>query len=208
MVVFSNKDIIAVGAEAEIWRGEWNGRDAVMKKRIVKKYRHPELDASIRKERIRKEARLMRGARQAGIPVPLIYDIDELKGVIVMQYFHGARLMDSIQADEEPPLNRVGRYIGKLHQADITHGDLTTSNILYHRDTDSLCFLDFSLGERTTSVEEKGVDLHLMREALVSVHSDPLDKFGSILDGYGETFSGAEETIAKVKDIESRGRYL
>lgn len=206
--VCETKDILVRGAEAEIWSALWWGREAVLKKRTVKGYRHPVLDSAIRKERLRKEIRLMREARKAGVPVPVIYDVLEDEAVVVMQFFPGDRVLDCLEKGMEIDLKRLGRYIGKLHSSDITHGDLTTSNILFDASDDAFCFIDFSLGERTSSIEDKGVDLHLMREALISVHEKPLEKYESILTGYREVFAEAEKTISKVKDIESRGRYL
>ncbi len=208
MYVHEMKELMVRGAEAEIWRVDWRGREAVLKKRTAKGYRLPELDSVIRKERLRKEVRLMRYARKAGVPVPMIYDVLEEESSMVMEYFPGKRVLDCIEEGRAPDLEVLGGYIGKLHAHDIVHGDLTTSNILYDEITRRICFIDFSLGERTSDTEEKGVDLHLMREALVSVHREPLDKYEAILKGYRSTFAHGETAIAKVKEIESRGRYL
>ncbi len=208
MSVCEMEKIMIRGAEAEIWEAEWRGRKAVLKKRIIKGYRHPELDTVIRKERLRKEIRLMREARKAGVPVPVIYDVMEDEAAVIMQFFPGDRVLDCLEKGVELDLRSMGRYIGKLHSSDITHGDLTTSNILYDNVSGVFCFIDFSLGERTSSIEDKGVDLHLMREALISVHVDPLEKYEAILGGYREVFPDARKTISKVKEIESRGRYL
>ncbi len=202
------KEVIALGAEAEIIKAEWWGRDTVIKRRIVKGYRHPKLDSEIRKERLRREVRLMRDARKAGVPIPVIYDVIPEEATLIFQFFPGERVMDCIESGIELDLELMGRFIGKLHGADITHGDLTTSNILYDPEKKSFCFIDFSLGDKTTSIEDKGVDLHLMREALIAVHENPIALYERILKGYREEFSDAEETISKVKDIESRGRYL
>lgn len=201
------KDLIGRGAEAEIWRAGWFGREVVVKKRVQKGYRLDVLDRSLRKSRIRKEARLMRKARQNGVPVPIIYDVDEENTTLIMEYFDGERVMDSIEAGEDVDLVKIGRVIGKLHDADITHGDLTTSNILYDKRDDSYCFIDFSLGERPSSTEDMGVDIHLLREALVSVHEDALDLYEKILSGYREEFQRADEVLERVKKIEKRGRY-
>ncbi len=202
------KEVISKGAEAEIRKGSWRGREVVIKKRLVKGYRQPDLDLEIRKQRIRKEARLFREARKAGVPVPIIYDLDEYRTTLVIEYISGERLMHSIERGLPVDLKKVGGYIGKLHKAGITHGDLTTSNILYSEDTDSYSFIDFSLGEKDTTYESMGVDIHLMREALISVHDDPIEKYEDILSGYREEYEDAEKVIQKVEDIESRGRYL
>ncbi|MFO7991916.1 MAG: KEOPS complex kinase/ATPase Bud32 [Thermoplasmata archaeon] len=207
MAPSEEKELIAKGAEAEIWKTSWRGRDAVVKKRVRKGYRHPELDSRIQKERIRSEARLMRGARKAGVPVPIIYDLREEEWTMILQYFHGERAIDAIEEGLDIDLEQIGRYVGKLHSHGITHGDLTTSNILYNEKEKSYCFIDFSLGKKASSVEDMGVDLHLMKEALVSVHEEPLKKFDKIIAGYKQEFDGSSAVIDKVKDIEERGRY-
>ncbi|MGM0510032.1 MAG: KEOPS complex kinase/ATPase Bud32 [Thermoplasmatota archaeon] len=202
------KEVISKGAEAEIRRGSWNGRELVIKRRLVKGYRHPDLDLELRKQRIRKEARLFREARKAGVPVPIIYDLDESDTTLIIEYIPGERLMHAIEKGSSVDLKRVGKYIGRLHKAGITHGDLTTSNIIYSEGTDSYSFIDFSLGEKDATYESMGVDIHLMREALISVHDDPMEKYDEIISGYQKEFDDAEKVIQKLRDIESRGRYL
>ncbi len=199
--------IITKGAEAEVWKGLWRGRDIIIKKRKKKGYRHPKLDEKIRKSRIRKEARLLKEARKVGIPVPIIYDVDEIESTLVIEYFKGERLMDCIEEGTDIDLEKVGQYIGKLHEEGITHGDLTTSNILFDRNEDAYCFIDFSLGERTSSTEMMGVDLHLLREAFVSVHDCPLDLFEDVISGYKDTYDIHGEVLDWVEKIEGRGRY-
>lgn len=207
IIKIDKKELITRGAEAEIWTADWLGRDVVIKKRVKKGYRHPGLDFQIRKERIRKEARLMRTARNTGVPVPIIYDVMEKETTIIMQEFKGERVMESINSGVDVDVKLIGNYLGRLHSEDITHGDLTTSNILYNKETGKFCFIDFSLGEKPSSIEDKGVDLHLLREALISVHADPLELYECILSGYLDAYPEGKEVIDKVKEIESRGRY-
>ncbi|MEF8873271.1 MAG: KEOPS complex kinase/ATPase Bud32 [Candidatus Thermoplasmatota archaeon] len=200
-------EIITKGAEAEVWRGVWRNREVVIKKRVKKGYRHPKLDKMIRKTRVRKEARLIKEARRLGIPVPIIYDLNETETQLVMQYFEGERVMDCIEDGVDVNLERIGEWIGRLHQKGITHGDLTTSNILYDRETERHCFIDFSLGEKNSSKEVMGVDLHLLREAIVSVHDDPIELFEEVIKGYEEGCSFHAQVLDWVDRIEKRGRY-
>ncbi|MEF8833129.1 MAG: KEOPS complex kinase/ATPase Bud32, partial [Candidatus Thermoplasmatota archaeon] len=151
------KELITRGAEAEVWKGEWRGREIVVKKRVKKGYRDPSLDEKVRKMRIRKEARLFREARKMGVPVPIIYDLNIEETQLVIQYFKGKRVMDCIEEGIDVDLEKIGEYIGKLHNAKISHGDLTTSNILYDVEKDDYCFIDFSLGEKESSYEYLGV---------------------------------------------------
>ena len=100
----------------------------------------------------------------------------------------------------------VGQIVGRLHRAGIIHGDLTTSNMII-RDG-RIVMIDFSLGGKEDGVEARGVDLHLLKEGLGSAHARAASYYREALRGYRETMGkAAEAVIAKVKEIESRGRY-
>jgi len=70
-----------------------------------------------------------------------------------------------------------------------------------------LYMIDFSMGERTDSREAQGVDLRLLKEAWTSAHFDLADLFDEVLAGYREAFARGDEAIAKLGEIEARGRY-
>ncbi len=70
-------------------------------------------------------------------------------------------------------------------------------------------FVDFGLGEYSSAVEEKAVDLHLMRRALESSHYLIADEcLDAIFKGYKEEVGEpAKEIFERVKEIRKRGRY-
>ena len=196
------------GAEAELRRTEFLGRDAVEKFRVPKAYRLPALDEELRRSRIRMEGRLMAEARAAGVAVPILYDIDLVDNKIVMEFIDGPtakEVLDRGGPVAKETAREMGRIAGRLHQAGIIHGDLTTSNMIL-RDG-RIVMIDFSLGEKGNTPEERGVDLHLLREALTSAHKDAAAYYREVLAGYRETVgAAAKDSIAKVKEIEGRGR--
>jgi Kae1-associated kinase Bud32 len=202
-------EVVRRGAEAEIRRGVWKGRKVMVKSRVVKGYRHPGLDASLRISRTRNEARLLQEARRCGVPTPIIYDIDVQQAEMVMEEIEGERVKDAlIQVDDEEAdriCEEIGRLVALMHQAGMTHGDLTTSNMIL-RDG-KIWLIDFSLGGRNAEVEEMGVDLHLLKEAFQSAHSERVHKFDVVLGSYSKHFPEAKRVLAKIKDIEERGRY-
>ena len=79
---------IGRGAEATVTRTEFLGRDAVVKTRSVKGYRHPDLDSHLRSSRTRTEVRVMREAREAGVRTPVVYDVDPSEGTITILTWH------------------------------------------------------------------------------------------------------------------------
>ncbi|MFH0816202.1 MAG: KEOPS complex kinase/ATPase Bud32 [Methanobacteriota archaeon] len=201
-------EIYRRGAEAELCLADWKGRKAVVKHRVPKGYRLAELDERIRRQRMRAEVRLVASARKAGVLVPVIYDADVANHKIIMQFIEGPQAKEAIDAAKPAERKRLcrelGRCAGKLHKADIIHGDFTTSNVIV---ADGLYMIDFSMGELTPEAEKKAVDLHLLKEAFQSAHSAHMDCFESVLEGYRAEFPGAREIEKVVGQVEKRGRY-
>jgi Kae1-associated kinase Bud32 len=185
------------------------GRQVIVKSRVPKGYRHPDLDAGLRTSRTRNEARLIQEARRLGVPTPIIYDIDIIGGEIVMQEICGPRLKDLLDSSDmtfrKALCQEIGRLVALLHKGGLTHGDLTTSNMIYAEDR--IWFIDFSLGTKNADVEDMGVDLHLLKEAFQSAHSSFLDCYDVVLSSYKANFSRGDEVLRKIKQIEDRGRY-
>jgi Kae1-associated kinase Bud32 len=204
--------LIKRGAEAELYRGEWLGFDAIFKRRVRKAYRNADLDRLIRSTRTSLEAKLLSGAKRIGVPTPVIYSVDLHKTEIVMSYIDGTTLKkllpDMGDAEINVIFSVVGDCVAKLHRGGIVHGDLTTSNILVING--KIFFIDFGLGEYTESLEARGVDIHLMRRALESSHyqSSRL-AYQSFAEAYSKTLGdGAEEVLRRVGEIRRRGRYV
>lgn len=202
-------ELIKRGAEAEIYLSEWRDRKIILKKRIPKTYRKEEIDKRLREARTKLEAKLISEARSFGVPTPIIYDVDIKESQIMMEYVDGVRIKEALHhSDTEKQQSLcigIGKCVGGFHKNDLIHGDLTTSNMIL-RD-EKIHFIDFSLGGKSKEIEAKGVDLHLLMEAFESTHSEILDIFDYVLEGYINEYDKASEVIKKVKEIEKRGRY-
>ncbi len=208
------KVLIKKGAEASLYLENWHGRKAVLKRRLVKKYRVPELDMEIRIQRTKHEPSIIHKAKEAGVPTPIIYMVDFASATIVMEFVEGRRLkeiLDHLPSEERRKMCRcLGKLVGRLHKSGIIHGDLTTSNMILTPEG-RIVFIDFGLSEQSFELEDRGVDIHLMKRALLSTHFTYADEcFKSIIDGYMEVI-GEDETkkvLCKVEEIERRGRYV
>ena len=191
-------DLIAKGAESNIVKSSYLGEKAVLKDRIPKSYRIPEIDNKIRKARTKEEAKLLSDAKRAGVRTPVLYDIDLERKSILMEEIEGDMVKDIL---DEDLAFRIGQDIAKLHSADIIHGDITTSNIMLQND--NLVFIDFGLGRYSHLDEDKAVDLLVLKKALQSIdYNLAIKYFDSVLKGYGD-----ESILNKIRDVESRGRY-
>ncbi|PMB74925.1 Kae1-associated kinase Bud32, partial [Candidatus Bathyarchaeota archaeon] len=202
------------GAEASLYLTRWHGRKVVIKKRLPKKYRPPQLDERIRIYRTIHEPQLMSEAKKAGVPTPTIFLVDVNEASIIMEFIEGIQVKQLLskitKSERENICRKIGALIGKLHARGIIHGDLTTSNMIL-TDEGKIYFVDFGLGEKTRELEAIGVDLHLMKRALQSTHFRFTEEcFDAVIEGYSKVL-GAKNTkgvLEKVKEIERRGRYI
>jgi TP53 regulating kinase-like protein len=206
--------LIKKGAEASLYLAKWHGKKVIMKKRLPKKYRLPELDEQIRTYRTVHEPQLMHEAKKAGVPTPIIFMVNVKKATIIMEFIKGKlvkQLLDNISESQRSNLCiAIGESIGRIHSSGIIHGDLTTSNMI-QTSQGKIFFVDFGLGEKSKELEARGVDLHLMKRALQSTHFRFAEEcFNIVVKGYSEILDAeiVKKVLAKIKQIERRGRYV
>lgn len=191
--------MIGKGAEAELRRDG----DELVKDRIVKGYRHEELDQRLREERTEQEARLLERAKQAGVSVPAV--IHRSGTTLTMEFIDGTKLRDIFEQRDDL-WRRIGRDIARLHDRDIIHGDLTTSNILLK--DDEPVFIDFGLGFFSQRIEDRATDLRLLHQVLEATHFTIAEEaFSTILEGYQDQYREAEDVLERLHEVEQRGRY-
>ena len=198
-------EVIAQGAEA-ILRKE-NGK--LVKERIKKLYRIDEIDKKLRKYRTRYEAKLIERASKL-ISVPRILNVDEDKAVIEMEFIEGKKISDILdklpENERKKILKTIGNNVAILHNNNIIHGDLTTSNMILK--DEEIYFIDFGLGFVSNKIEDKAVDIHLFKQALESKHYQHFEEsYHHFLEGYKEKSKNFNEILERLEQIEKRGRY-
>ncbi|KAH9931744.1 kinase-like domain-containing protein [Amylocystis lapponica] len=112
---------------------------------------------------------------------------------------------------QDDVMQLIGTEIAKMHQADIIHGDLTTSNMMLRHPSSpkrvQLVLIDFGLAYTSALVEDKAVDLYVLERAFSSTHpaSEPL--FASVLKAY-QVRSGRDWSAIgrRLDDVRLRGR--
>lgn len=207
--------LVSKGAEASLTRVEWLGLAALRKERDLKAYRPKALDERLRRERTRTEARLLQESRKLGVRTPILYDIDLPRHRLILEELPGPTLkalLDESQGELEPvslAVRAFGIALGRLHQGGISHGDLTSSNVLFPSGpTGPPAFLDLSMGARPASLEERGIDLHLVEEDLRGLHAKGAELHALFLVGYSEGNSkDAADVIRRAREIKGRIRY-
>ena len=232
-----SQKILIQGAEAKIIKQE----NFVIKDRISKSYRHPELDNKIIKSRTRKEIKLLTKASQI-INCPKPQETDKFNQIKI-PFIQGKKLsehLDRFPSKEQYKIcKKIGEQIAKLHDSDIIHGDLTTSNMILVKDNkkkrrsiknksltinasgrvargdgggnkpnnSKIYFIDFGLGFQSSRIEDKAVDLHLLKQALEAKHYKNWEKlFQEVVKGYSKSKNN-KKVLEQLKKVESRGRY-
>lgn len=222
--------VIAQGAEAEIIHtGKF-----VIKHRVSKGYRHPELDKRLIKSRTKSEAKLLTKASEIiNSPKPFFVPVTDFAR-IKMPFIKGKKLSETLDnlKNRFKVMEQVGEETAKLHNADIIHGDLTTSNMILVENNENasknnqnkpikqsqkksininsefkVYIIDFGLGFISKRAEDKAVDLHLIKQALEAKHFREHEKlFASFLKGYKKE-KEASKILEQLKQVELRGRY-
>ncbi|MFA5992539.1 MAG: KEOPS complex kinase/ATPase Bud32 [Candidatus Pacearchaeota archaeon] len=198
--------IIQSGAEANIIQEGSN----VTKDRISKGYRLTQIDNKLRILRTRGETKLLEKASQLiNAPKPE-KQTSKQSTKIIMPYIEGKKLSEWLDKLDEKQAKKtcteIGKSIAKLHDNDIIHGDLTTSNLILDKN-DKVWFIDFGLGFISTRIEDKAVDLHLIKQALEAKHFNKWETYTKwILEGY-KISKNYDKTLEQLKKVESRGRY-
>jgi Kae1-associated kinase Bud32 len=192
--------LIGEGAEAQILKKD---KDLVIKKRVLKNYRISIIDIDLRKKRTKKEIKIMSKLYDLGFSVPKIYNTDIFS--IEMEFLQGTKVRECLEKDTNLIAVQIGKFLAELHNNDIVHGDLTTSNMVY--DSKNVYFLDFGLSQFSTRVEDKAVDLHLLKSALLSYHYNIFDSvFELIIGEYMKICKNSDIILKRLALVESRGR--
>ncbi len=209
--------VLHKGAEASLIHGFWFGKEVIFKQRYPKNYRIEPIDKQLRVTRTLNEARALIKVKTYGLNVPQVFEIDINTSTIIMKFIEGKKLKDLLFVLDDKKKSKyfytIGEFIAKLHQNGHIHGDITTSNIIITPNED-VFLIDFGLHEYSDSVEDKSVDLHLLKRVLISSHGADFKKcFIAFKKGYLSNYdlNGSNEgkyIIQNIKSIESRGRYV
>lgn len=198
--------IIQQGAEANILKI----RNWIIKDRIKKSYRIPELDIKIRGRRTKSEAKLLEKASKViNCPIPFLQPSIKNSSKLKMPFIKGKKLSDYLDKfplkKQKEICRKIGKSVAKLHDADIIHGDLTTSNMILK--DDKIYFIDFGLGFVSHKFEDKAVDIHLLKQALEAKHFKNWEiLFREVLEGYSKS-KDSKIVLERLNKVEKRGRY-
>tara|TARA_Y100000034_G_scaffold136400_1_gene212626 strand:+ start:3903 stop:4514 length:612 start_codon:yes stop_codon:yes gene_type:complete len=198
-------EILHSGAEAILYLENGN----LVKERVSKSYRNEHIDLSKRKYPTRRENKLLLKSKEIGMNVPKVLMFDDSDMKIIMEYLEGdvlkGKLDDYSSEKRDKICKKIGEQVALMHDNNIIHGDLTTSNMILNKD--DVYFIDFGLGMISDKDEHKAVDLKLLRQAFDSRHYKYNEEFYKwFLEGYKKS-KNFESIIKRLEKVEKRGRY-
>lgn len=153
-----------------------------------------------------------------GIATPVVYFVDynascmyleDLVGAITVRDYV-ASVQKSKQDTEQlfPLAEKIGLILARMHDEDVVHGDLTTSNMMIRQPEKqfSLVLIDFGLSFISALPEDKGVDLYVLEKAFLSSHPNTESVFQVILTSYSSASKKSAPVIKKLDEVKQRGR--
>ncbi len=200
------------GAESILYVTKYLGKKVVLKHRIRKKYMDDSLSNMLLRKRTISEAKILVESFLSGVNVPLPLFLDPEKGILVINYIEGILLKELV---EEKPLGWVkekscalGEMVKKLHNNNIIHGDLTTSNVIIDK-KDTPYLIDFGLAFHSNRPEDKAVDIRVLERAVVSTHTSVKKEFmESFFECYLRNLKDSDEILYRYNRISLMGRYV
>ena len=206
--------VLHEGAEATVTAGSWLGRKAVLKSRRARSYRHPDLDRRLTRQRFAVEARVLSRLSSVGFPSPKLMFLDQRNSSMLLSRIEGMTLYDLLKSFDYSgdELFSLGSLIRRLHETGISHGDLTTHNVMSTNEG-VLHLIDFGLSRQSPELEHMGLDLQVLRECLGASHSEIDGAIDRVCKGYMEAQSlnddaeSAENVIERFRKIAGRVRY-
>lgn len=120
-----------------------------------------------------------------------------------MEFLDGQKLKNYVNSANEEQVHEtlveLGKIIKKLHDNNVIHGDLTTSNMILREA--KIYLLDFGLGALTATIEDKAVDLYLFEKAFIATHPSLEKNFSVFLEEYGD-----KVVLNRLDQVRQRGR--
>ena len=201
--MITNKIKIFEGAEAEIFSISFNNKKAILKKRKPKRYRESILNNKILSQRLKREIKLIEKAKKNNISVPEIYSFDLEKNEIIMEFIN-LPTAKQITSKNPKKIKFIAKYVAKLHNSHIVHGDLTLQNMFYNEKKDLPIFIDFGLGFVSIKPEDFATDIFVLKETLIAEFNKEI--WFDFLETYKNNIDN-KETIIKLNKLEKRRKY-
>ncbi len=109
----------------------------------------------------------------------------------------------------------IGSIVAKMHNINVIHGDLTTSNFILQGSpldedevsSSGLFLIDFGLSlTGCTNPEDKAVDLYVLERAFISTHPGSGALVSEIMRTYKRDCTSSDSVLQRLFNVRQRGR--
>lgn len=154
----------------------------------------------------------------AGIAAPVVFFVDYASNCLYMEEIEDSvtvrdYIQSTMETEKDPQCllglaRRIGQVLARMHDEDLIHGDLTTSNMLLKQPLEQLhiVLIDFGLSFVSGLPEDKGVDLYVLEKAFLSTHPHTETVFEAFLKSYGTSSKKSSPVLKKLDEVRLRGR--
>ena len=153
----------------------------------------------------------MASIEESGCSVPIIYDFNPRGPVTTLGMIPGITLAEFLRSNSRELnislMRDLGKFVGLFHLKGVSHGDLTTANIMVGV-KNMPYFIDCSFGKSDSTLNDMASDIFLFRESLRSLHSDTGELFSAFSLSYSKINGNHDKIFEEVEKIESRRRYV
>ncbi|KAG8519607.1 EKC/KEOPS complex subunit TP53RK [Galemys pyrenaicus] len=158
------------------------------------------------------------GDVKRGISAPVVFFVDYVSNCLYMEEIEGSvtvrdYIQSTMETEKDPQglfglARTVGQVLARMHDEDLIHGDLTTSNMLLKPPLEQLniVLIDFGLSYISALPEDKGVDLYVLEKAFLSTHPNTETLFEAFLKSYSTASKKARPVLKKLDEVRLRGR--
>lgn len=154
--------------------------------------------------------------RKAGVETPCLYLVDSANTKIYMEKIDGVTAKHFFQSEHAGSEGdtvaalkiaaEIGRMVAKMHDAQVVHGDLTTSNLMIRNGSQRVVAIDFGLASQQPLPEDKAVDLYVLERAFISTHQNAEPLVNEVMRAYKASSRKADATLHKLAEVRRRGR--
>ncbi|MCA9487087.1 Kae1-associated serine/threonine protein kinase [Candidatus Woesearchaeota archaeon] len=192
-------ELFSEGAESSLYRKD---KTSLIKIREAKTYRIESIDLRLRKERTKREAKILEYLHQKEIHVPKLLEmkVEKEEMSITIEYLNAKVLKEVL---DETLLSKAFEEIMNMHEAEVVHGDLTTLNMLTKEK--DVFLIDFGLSKFSKKIEDRASDLHLFFTCIKNEHPQLFSLKKNLLEKY-KLLSFGEAVVKRLENIEKRGR--
>jgi TP53 regulating kinase-like protein len=135
--------------------------------------------------------------------------MEEIEGSVTVRDY----IQSTMETEKTPQslfglAKKVGQVLARMHDEDLIHGDLTTSNMLLKPPLEqlNLVLIDFGLSFISGLPEDKGVDLYVLEKAFLSTHPNTEPVFEACLKSYSTSSKKSRPVLKKLDEVHLRGR--